>query len=317
MPDASFLLRDGVDGEAFKLSMLRHNDVRKAFGYEAGGATMLIDETSVNATIVEDSSLLEGQMLLDGRYPRHENEIALGTAISRVAGKNTGDTVTVRIDDNKREYLVSGIVQNPNNSGFNGMITEDGWLSMQPDFVFTAYNVYLNEGVDVDGFIENVQRQEGDIFVNSVNILSQLSGMMESMGDIFAAVAVGVLAVTVFVVALTLYMIIKTTILRRRRELGIQKAIGFTTLQLMNQIAFNMLPVIVIGVAAGAVLGYIGFNPMMAATMAGMGVVRVDLPVSASQTTMVCIALITLAYIVSMLIAVRIRKISAYTLVTE
>jgi len=106
-------------------------------------------------------------------------------------------------------------------------------------------------------------------------------------------------------------------ILRRRQELGIQKAIGFTTLQLMNQIALNMTPVIITGVIIGALAGYFGFNPMMMAFTAGMGVARLSLPVMLDQVVIVCIALIAVAYIVSMLIAVRIRKISAYTLVTE
>jgi len=140
---------------------------------------------------------------------------------------------------------------------------------------------------------------------------------MAGIGGIFSAVAVGIVSVTVFVVTLTLYMVIKTVILRRRRELGIQKAVGFTTLQLMNQIALNMTPAIVSGVITGALIGYFGFNPMMMAFTAGMGVARLNLPIVLGQVIVVCSALIALAYIVSMLIAVRIRKISAYALVTE
>jgi putative ABC transport system permease protein len=157
----------------------------------------------------------------------------------------------------------------------------------------------------------------GGLIDNVLNTSEQVSAQLGSMGDVFRAVAVGIVSVTVLVVILTLYMVIKTAILRQRRELGIQKAVGFTTLQLMNQIALNMTPVILIGVILGAVGGYFGFNPMMIALMTGMGVVQVDLPIPMTQMVAVCIALIVLAYVVSMLIAVRIRKISAYALVSE
>jgi putative ABC transport system permease protein len=102
------------------------------------------------------------------------------------------------------------------------------------------------------------------------------------------------------------------TILRRRREFGIQKAVGFTTFQRMNQIALGMTPAILIGAAVGAAAGYFGLNPMVAALMSGMGIVKVRLPVPLDQTM-----LVLLAYAVSLLIAWRIRRISAYTLVSE
>ena len=51
--------------------------------------------------------------------------------------------------------------------------------------------------------------------------------------------------------------------------------------------------------------------------MGGMGIVQVSLPVPLDQTIVTCAALTVLAYLVSMAIAWRIRKISAYTLVSE
>jgi len=60
-----------------------------------------------------------------------------------------------------------------------------------------------------------------------------------------------------------------------------------------------------------------GFDPMMTATVKSMGIVKMDLPMPADRTILVCVALVILSYIVSMLIAWRIRKISAYSLVSE
>jgi len=150
-----------------------------------------------------------------------------------------------------------------------------------------------------------------------INNRESTESMMTSMSGIFSAVAAGIIAVTAFVVVLVLYMVIKTTILQTKRELGIQKAVGFTTFQLMNQIALNMTPKILLGVIAGAFAGYFGLNPIMLALMSGMGIVKAKLPVPLTETIMICLVLVAFAYCVSMLIARRIRKISAYSLVME
>jgi putative ABC transport system permease protein len=295
--------------------LLEHSDVRKVFGLDY--ATFLVDDISIVSYVTEGASMFEGNILLRGRYPKHRNEIAIAAVVSRVAGKGVGDTVTVRFGDRKIDYIITGIVQYMNNGGFNGLITDEALQQIQPDYIITEFAVYLNEGADINAFIEEMRITHGGLIDNVLNTSEQVSAQLGSMGDVFGAVAVGIVAVTVLVVILTLYMVIKTAILRQRRELGIQKAVGFTTLQLMNQIALNMTPVILIGIILGAVGGYFGFNPMMIALMTGMGVVQVDLPIPVTQMVAVCIALIVLAYVVSMLIAVRIRKISAYALVNE
>ena len=316
MPDVNFIIRNGEDGDAFVERLLGRPEVRKAFGYEPN-AIMLVDEVQIAATVTLDCSLLEGAMLIDGRYPKHSNEIALGSPIMKVSGKGIGDSVTVRIDDSEKDYIVTGLVQFMNSGGFNGIMTGEAMTEIQPDFEFVSYSVYLNEGENSGDFIDSVKAAEGDVIEVAANIQDTLQATMDSMSGIFAAVAAGVGGVTVFVVILVLYMVIKTTILNRKRELGIQKALGFTTLRLMNQIALNTTPVVLLGVIVGAVIGYFGFNTMMAATMISMGVVKVDLPIPHDQLLIACIALVVLAYCISMLIAWRIRKISAYSLVTE
>ncbi len=97
-------------------------------------------------------------------------------------------------------------------------------------------------------------------------------------------------------VILTLYIVVKTTILRRWRELGTQKAVGFTTLRFMHQIALNMTPIIFLGVTVGAVAGCFVRNPLVAALMGGMGVAKMSLLVPIVQIILVCASIILPAY---------------------
>lgn len=315
--DLAVTLKNSDDGQAFKTRILEYPEVRKVLAYQVDGVSMLADEVKILAYVTEDCSQMEGDMLFSGYYPKHNNEIALGTVISKVTGKKEGDTVTIRIGENEKDYIVTGIIQSTNMSGLDGLLTTEGLHLIEPKFMFSAFFIYLNERIDVNTFAEQLQSAEADILDVITKTQDLLAVSLDSMGEMFAAVAYGILAVTVFVVILTLYMVIKTTILRRRRELGIQKAVGFTTLQLMNQIALNMTPVILLGVFAGAATGCFGFNPLMSALTSSMGIAKLDLPIPLDQIIRACIILVILAYAVSMLIAWRIRKISAYALVSE
>jgi len=319
IPSTGFTLKDDVGTEenaAFKEAMTNRDEVRKIFGY-MNPVQLLVDDKGILAAVVEDCSLLEGNMLISGRYPKHSNEIALGSSILKVSGKKVGDTVMVKSGDIEKEYIVTGLVQFMNNNGFNGIIAAGSLRSVCPDFEFKGYNVYLNDGIDTNDFIKSVESSYENFFDTVMNAEEQIKGSLESMGVIFAFVAAGIVGLTIFVVILVLYMVIKTIILRRRHELGIQKALGFTTFQLMNQIALNMTPSILIGAVLGAIAGFAGLNPMMAAFMGSMGIVKVYLLMPLDQTVIICAALIILAYTVSLLIAWRIRKISAYALISE
>ena len=322
IPDVNIMLKSNGSDESFKKRILERSEVRKAFGYETG-VTILTDETSIAATIIEDCSLLESDMIIGGRYPKHNNEVALGPAILKVIRKKIGDTVILKSGEQKKEFLITGIVQFINQGGFNGIITGDGFREIQSDFKFTGYNVYLNDGVDTKEFIKSAEISETTVdpndymFDNIMDVKDGLKSTMDSMSGIFASVAAGIVAVTAFVVILILYIVIKINILKRKRELGIQKALGFTTIQLMNQIALNISPVILAGVIIGSVTGFCGFNPMIVLVMSGMGIVKAQLPAPLDQTIIICIALVILAYIVSIAISWRIRKISAYSMIIE
>lgn len=318
--DMIFTLKNGESGEEFKERLLEYPEVRKVIAANMTVMTIIpfmVDEVHSDAYIVEDCASMESDMLIDGHYPVYDNEIVLGTSTARETGKNIGDTVRVRIGDLEKDYIVTGIFQCIQTNGRDGLLTTAGIRSVMPDFQFADYFVYLKDGVDVRDFAESVQNANEGIFDSILLTQDYVGNILDNMSGVFIAIAAGVLAVTVFVVILTLYMVVKSTILRKRRELGIQKAVGFTTWQLMNQIALNMTPVILSGVFAGAVAGCFVLNPLVVMLMSGMGVAKINFPAPHAQIIVVCIGIVILAYTVSMLIAWRIRKISAYALVGE
>jgi putative ABC transport system permease protein len=289
--------------------------VLKAFGYQ--DASLLADGYMVSAFIAVDFGQQESNMLYLGRYPKHRNEAAISGLLSEATGKQVGDYITVRRGDVEQQMLITGITQLMQGGGINMLMTFDGFRTMQSDYQFDQVYVYLAVGIDAGRFLEGVTATEGGIYTDTVDIQELIDAQFGQFGQIFAAVALSILVVTALVITLVLYMVIRTMILRRRREFGIQKALGFSTGQLMAQVALGFTPMVMVGVALGALAGYFGFNPLFATLTHSAGIIQTDLPVPALWTAYTCLALSAYAYLVSLLVPWRIRHISPYALVNE
>jgi len=316
LPDVVIMVDDEAGGQEAIRNISARSDVEVTYGAEF--VMMFVDEVVITKTVIEDFSYIGENSLIDGRFPRHDNEIVLGQMALIVMDKEIGDWVVVRSGNVEREYLVTGVLEIVQHGGFVGMMGVNGKMELQPDFVFTQFNLDLVDDVDANAFIDMIREAEGDALNNVVSMYDETVVAMDGIGGVFALITVIIFIVSIVVIILVLYLIIKTAIRRRRREFGIQKALGFTTYQLMNQISLSLMPTILLGAIIGAIVGYFGFNPLFITLTRGMGVVQADMPMSPlSWTVLVSIALVLLAYTVSMLIAWRIRKISAYALVVE
>ena len=314
--DISVTITEADAGAAFVERTQARPEVRAITGFTSG-MILAVDETIIFAQVVDDIEALAGGSIVDGRFPKHNNEVALANGAMRVLNKGIGDWVTVRSGGYEQEYLITGLIQGFENGGMFGMINGEGIARVQPGFAFDSFHIYLTEGVEASAFAEVIRTEEVDILNNLVIFNETMETVVDVTGGVFGAVTVVILIVTAIIIVVTMYLVIKTTILQRRRELGIQKALGFTTLQLMNQISLNLTPAILLGSVIGAMSAYFGFSSIFVALARGMGVVQVNISPPFGWTVILCIAMILLAYVVSMLVAWRIRKISTYALISE
>lgn len=314
-PDAGFLLRDSDDTSAVLRRLQARPDVRKAFEYQS--ASLLAADYDVIAFVTRDFSQLEGTLLYSGRYPEHANEVALGGVMSETTGIKIGDRITVQYGDTEKQFLVVGLIQFMENNGISMVMTYDGIRTLNSDFAFYQLYVYLTEGTDTSQFIDQVKRNEGDIFTNTVDMAELIDAQFSQFGAIFGALAWAVLAITTIVIALVLYMVIKTMILNRSRDFGIQKALGFTTSQLMVQVALNYTPIVLVGVTLGCLAGFYGFNPLFTMLVHSAGIMSANMPPALLHTIGTGLGLTAFAFAMSMLMSWRIRTISPYEMVTN
>jgi len=315
IPDITIILDENADFAAFKDIAAAHPEIQSINGRLQ--TLFTVNGLRTLTAIVQDTSLLQANILLEGRYPMRPNEITLGFMAMQAGGLSIGDYVEVSSENDNKQFIITGITQAGGLGGFGAMMTAEGYDFFAPNFEFWGYLVYLTPGAHAAYFAIEMQALLGDDLISARLSREEALSTYAIAGDIFAPVAYAMVGVTAAVVVLVLYMVINANLLRRRRELGIKKALGFTTLQLMNQITLSITPPLLVGIAAGAIIGYFSFNPAYGLITRGMGVAQPGLPIPINWVVAVCVLLMLLAYATSMILSLRIRKISAYDLVTQ
>ncbi|ATP42390.1 ABC transporter permease [Solibacillus sp. R5-41] len=278
--------------------------------------TTKIDNQTVYTNVSDNYDQLENNVVYEGRQPKYDNEISISWVVSNQINKGIGDTVEVKYGTEEVSFLVTGLSQSIGNLGQIAALTMDGIQQLHSDYKGTTLYVYL-DGISNKSFMENVQKQYGDYIVETLDIDENIESQTGMYTTAVFAVMVMVLAITILVVVMILYLVIKTMIIKRKKEFGVMKAIGYSTIQLMHQISISFVPVIITGVFIGGLLGYFYTNPMLSVLLSSAGVKRLDFTVHLPTILILCIGIFILAYIVSIFVSLKIKKISAYSLITE
>jgi len=315
LPDVMIMVDNEDGGEAFIADLEAMSEVREL--YVAEFMPMFADEVLITTTVVEDFGYLANDPLASGRLPIHDNEVVVGLPALNALGAEVGDFITLRAFGEEADFMITGVISGAEHQGMSAMISAEAMERIAADFVYAQFNVNLYEDVVVADFIIDMEELAGDTLDAVIDVAALSDVALDGITGVFATLTGIVLVASGGIIALVLYMVIKTTIRRGKQNLGIQKALGFTTWQLMNQISIGLMPIIVIGMTIGAVLGYLGFNPMFSFLMRGMGVTQTNFTVPLLYSGFITIGLVLFAYLICLLTSWRIRKISAYALVTE
>lgn len=267
--------------------------------------------------IMDDYSQRETNSVYEGRYPLHNNEIVIGGILADTLQKKIGDTVTIKSGSSQANYIITGLSQGSAMGGLNATIRTDGIRRLNSEFKQQTLQIYLNKGIKASEFVKELKSRYGKTSVDIEDADKEFEQGMGIYTSIISKVGIVTLIINILVVLLVLYFVINSSVIRKKRELGIQKAVGFTTIQLMNQISLGFLPPITIGVILGSILGITQTNALMTVAQHSMNIMKANYVITPGWIALVGAVIVVVSYLTSLLITYRIRKISAYALVSE
>jgi len=301
------------DNRPLQQEVNAHGDVRDS-QFTNQQATTVSGEFS-GLIAMEDYNRRVTQNIFRGMWPRYTNEVAITALLAEQLDVQIGDLVYM--GDDELPFLVTGLADGMEIGMFGAYITMDGMRAISPGSSDTLLFVYLNPGVDAAIFVQEMESHFADYIFVVMDFDEAFALGVASFADVFSLVGIAILVISALIVMLVLYFVISSTIVRKHRDLGIQKAIGFTTGNLMNQISLAFSFPIILGAVAGVVLGALAVNPIMGMGLRPMGVMSANFIINMPWAVIGGGVIVALAYVVSILVTWRIRKISAYKLITE
>ncbi|MBR5974044.1 MAG: FtsX-like permease family protein [Clostridiales bacterium] len=233
--------------------------------------------TSLGIDVYNDLEALQYEYLLEGRLPQNESEVVLTVVNAKKLDVKIGDVVNYIAPKTGESvsYTVCGIDQKINNMGNKSLMNGEGVQRIVPDHKFADCMVFLKEGVDVKAF----QKEWSNLYpMDSFLLVDDLIGStIDTLTSAMSAICFIFVALTCFVVILTEILLTRSQIIRERSELGVSKAIGYTSGELIRRVILSTLPVVVIGVLVGFVMQLTLNDKMMGIGLSSFGIAQSNL----------------------------------------
>ncbi|HCA20890.1 MAG TPA: hypothetical protein DEO87_00755 [Lachnospiraceae bacterium] len=271
---------------------------------------------TVNTIAYQDTAELQHSNVIEGRLPIHENEIALTPNVMKLLNASIGDSIDVNQGNKTEKYIITGKYQLMQNAGKTATMTAEGMKrinrvgSMKMDIM-----VYISEGLSFETMQERINSAYPEM-----NLLDGIKIGETSMGVIsssMTAICILICTVTILIVIFIETLLIKSKIVREWRNFGVNKALGFTTKNLMVQTAMSNIPALVIGSLIGIMVsGFFG-SVVTKALLSMFGFEKVSLNIPVMYAFIVFAGMLIVATASSLLISARIRKLNPVEMITE
>ena len=285
------------------------------------GGDMLLCDDHVNSrlTVYSDYGNLKRNNLIDGRYPIHDNEVAVSGAISKMLSKTTGDYVTVenvyQKGENRKEYLITGLTQGSYSGGLDIFMSMKGLKQINADAQWQSIYIYLDEEANIDNFIQETRQSYGTQISYIEDFQRLFDKQFHSNVANIGIMVFSILIITIAIVLLIVVLLTKSVFLDYRHRFGIMKAIGFTPGQIMKQVAASCVPVVAIGGFWGYLLSLILVDNIILVMFQGMGVYKINFVIPTVYISGFVLGICVLSYAVSALSVCRMKENSAVELI--
>lgn len=262
-----------------------------------------------------DTSNIIGGSIIEGRWPKHPNEVMLATNAANRLGVSLGDVVTVRNDIADESFIVCGICQTMNNMGMMAFMTIDGLdkVTNVPESMQVC--VHLKKGVTFAEFEKEFKDVYPEVTITDYQVAAHQTVGLISNGIKLFAYFVSLL--TILIVAFVESLVVRTNINKQWRNLGVSKALGFTSKDLILQVMLSNIPSILIGVALGLMLSPTLGSQLMISTFTIFGFKRIDFNIAPVSYLFTAIIIIGVALITSGLMGRRIKGLEPVKMITE
>lgn len=298
-----------------KLEAKLGDDNRVENSLQYMSCSVKIEDKAVTSFACEDFSKVRNDVCYMGTNPKEVDEIALGSAFEE--SFKIGDTVSVTVDDITKSFEVTGFVQSVNLQGELCKLSTEGYNSLLDEKQTPSLYVYLENPENAEEVVKEYKADYPELLADTINSYKLQKEAQDMYMGITMVLVVAIFVVTILVVLFILYIVIKSLLVKRRQELGIYKAMGYTSSQLISQTAGSFMLVSIIATLLSSVLAMFYMPAVYGFIFEALGVMKNNIEISFGFLMLFAVAVILVNIIISIILCMPIRKISAYSLIKE
>lgn len=288
----------------------RFSKIKKAYYVDA--SYFSFDGEEMYCTTYKDPSVTP---VLKGRSPIYDNEIAVSPILLDEFDLKIGDEVTIGWRDEKEKYIISGTVQLMNDTGRSFIMSYAASEKIGYDAnLWGCYSLENGDDESLNAKIADTLNEKfGDI------IEAEVSG--ELLDDTYD-IAINAMQMIIYVFSVLFafvvtHMVCSKAFIQERTDIGIYKAIGFTSEHLRFQFVVRFLIVSILGSVVGAVLSVLFSGKLLSGLLRSIGITRFVVKFTAfsfaAPIALICVCLFIFAYLVSR----KIKNVAVRELVVE
>lgn len=270
------------------------------------------EDTTIMCSFEKDPSTVK---TISGRAPLYDNEIVITEILEEEFGVSVGDTVTISRREYSEEFIISGIFTSMSDTG--RVFTMGGEGAKKLGITgFAWYGVSLRDEKDA----EKVGQALENAFGESISVTVNTNLLEEETKTI--RLAVDIMRIMIYVFSIIFVLVVVSMICSRvfaqeRRDLGIYKAIGFTSRKLRLLFALRFFLVSIFGSVIGLILSVFFSCKILSRMLHSMGVTNFVAPYTTDTIVIPVLLLLAGFFLFAYLVSRKVKKVEIRELVIE
>lgn len=312
-----------ISDEKIMDDIAKMEEVKRVYRYNSEMLAM-IGDYQVYLESTDNFDDFRYSSIYKGRAPKYDNEIALSGNVAKRLGVDVGEEIEITYGSYKEKFIIVGLNQTTSGSGWACFITEEARINrLHIPLNYTCLNIALEGGVGkehietTDEFISKIKNIYEDSIIGVYNLDNQLYGGDNSLLQLMKILIFVICGLVLLLVTLVINMIMKTVVIRRQQEFGIEKAIGFSSGQIRRQLALETMSVSIVGNIPGVIMGCMFSNKLISLLFGSLGVKRAEFIVPVAVGLIAVFGLAMFIYGITYLVSRGVKKVSAYKLISE
>ncbi|MBP3233390.1 MAG: FtsX-like permease family protein [Eubacterium sp.] len=287
-----------------------YSDIEERYGFE--GTYMVLNGEKLYCRMADDEEVFT---VTKGRAPLYENEIVVSQIYAEDMGYNLGDVLEVSYRGRKNNCVISGFITDITDAGrFFGMNSEAAAYFID-DFIVQYVGYKLSDPDRAEEIKDKIESElSGDIFISVYSEDGSAPRLITTIAYSIKAVIYVISAIFALVVV---SMICSKTFVREKIDIGIYKALGFTSRNLRLQFAVRFLIVAFFGIIIGTTLSLTLSEKLLSYMLRSMGIVNFVIDYR-FITVFLPIAAVALCYFLfAYMAAGKTKRVEVRSLITE